>query len=414
MNSLNYGEHYSFSITDNVITKTNNTNPNLAVVDNLRGISLLNSANNIVASNNITKMGAGIRAFGSCPNSTLACNYLDKNFHGFKFEGPADIGYQLVGGIPTGNTWITLSGPANDIDGHISSGIEWYQNGPTIDFNLITGSFISGAPIYNTGNTICNQFQIQSPIDERENKLGKIIRNEKLFSNYPYEFNLNDKIFANRFLKENTAYLTLGSNDDTTYQNFMSQCNNNCVGKFNNVQDYIEQNDFSNALIENASIVDSLLWEFNLKRTNEIYLNYLTADSISASDSSELDIIAWQNSLTGGPGVIMARAILNLDIEDFEDGTTRNMFEFEEVNEIFSGISIYPNPSDGLIFIESENSLENVLVIVTDISGKQVYEKKINSNLNLFQLKIDLPNGIYHFQITQNDKTEVIKVVFAY
>ena len=405
-------------INHNFVDKANGNNPNATVVPKLRGISLLNSRGNTVTKNEITRMGTGIRAFGSCANSTLACNVLFRNFHGFVFEGPADISDQLPGQIPTGNTWTMLVTPgASDININLNVPIDWFypQNGYNPSWIGAISSFnnISG-PTSTTFTEICSQFQIQAPIDDRESRLGKIVRNEKNFVTNSNEFNLNDKIFANRFLNENPSYLSLGTNDDTTYQNFMNSCNANCIGKFNKVHEYIEQNDLTNASVENASITDNITWEYNLKRVNEIYLNYLNSDSIINSDSIELNDIAWQNILDGGPGVIMARSILNLDIEDVSDGTTRNLLDKEVgyENILVNKIEAFPNPSNGEITLSSSTSMKNLDIIIQDVTGKTVYNSIIISEENYFLIKLDLPPGLYMLIVKNKDEwVDNLKIV---
>jgi len=404
-----------FSITTNTIDKQNGNNPSSAVIDKLRGISLLNSANNIVASNSITRLGTGIRAFGSCTNATLTCNVLFRNFHGFKFEGPADIGNQLPGAIPTGNIWTTLPGAASDIDINLNNPIDWYYatNGYNPDWIGNAASFNNGTgPTSASNSDICSQFSLLSPIDERENKLGAIVRNEKIFSNFTQEFTLSDKVFAYTKIKNDSTLLNLGTNDDSLYQNFYTQCSGICVGQFENVKDFILNNNLQNALNINNSINDNINWESNQKTFNEIYIRFLNGDTIAYNDSLILENIAYSNAIDGGNGVFAARAFLNLDIEDTPSGTLRSqLFEEEITEETTQSFDIFPNPSTGIVQISLEDESLNYSALVKDITGKIIINEKGiigNHKLDLSGLK----EGIYFIElITSFKKIQLEKLV---
>lgn len=389
------------------------------MVDNLRGISLLVSPGNKVAKNTITKLGTGIRAFGSCPNSTLTCNILDKNFHGFLFEGPADISDQLTGAIPTGNTWTTLGSPgASDIDVDLVLTLpltSWYRDSysPTLTNN--PSSLSGGGATFTSNSAICSQFQIQPPVDDRENKLGAIVRNEKSFNSFTDEFILSDKNFAFKFLKENPTYLSLGTTDDSLYQNFYQNCNNTCVGKFENVNDYALSDNLSNAENLNNSISTNIQWESNLKAFNEIHIRYLNGDTVTLNDSILLENIAYDNAIDGGFGVFSSRAFLNLDIEDTPAGTVRGQFfEAETVHEKLTPFAIFPNPANGSVQINLED--ENVIYDfnIKDITGKIILQQNnihYNQILNLNHLSkgVYLIEFISNTQIIYSTKLVIIK-----
>jgi hypothetical protein len=71
-------------------------------------------------------------------------------------------------------------------------------------------------------------------------------------------------------------------------------------------------------------------------------------------------------------------------------------------------ISLYPNPSKGNLTIRGIN--ENTQVIVSDMTGKQVYSQSTNSNL----LYVDLSrfsSGVYQIALISESKTIIKKVV---
>jgi len=85
------------------------------------------------------------------------------------------------------------------------------------------------------------------------------------------------------------------------------------------------------------------------------------------------------------------------------------------VNELntVNGINIYPNPSNGIFNITGEfNSNSNIIITVSDITGKVILNNKLN-NVSILNQEIDLKNndkGIYFIKINNNDKVATYKV----
>lgn len=156
-------------------------------------------------------------------------------------------------------------------------------------------------------------------------------------------------------------------------------------------------------------------WEYYQKRVNEIYLNS-KVDSlpVSSADSVELYDIAYLHSAYYGPGVFSARAILKLEVEELDNGTTRmNQFVSEESNIFESIFEIFPNPNTGKFVLQSENSLHNFNATILDISGKIIFEFQIQVENN-FEFDVDLPNGIYLLQVKNKDELiESVKLIIA-
>jgi hypothetical protein len=399
-----------FSITDNTIDKQNGNNPSSAVVSRLRGISLLNSPNNIVANNSITKMGAGIRTAGSCYPATIECNELNRNYFGVHGELLADIGHQVQGPKPTGNTWINSI--SFDLDLVLNNQIFWYYNGTPPSFSVnAANNLITNAPVSNSNPDNCSNYSQLQLVQFREDKLGSIVRNEKLFNSLNTEFELNDKNFAYRLLKRNPSLITLGNVDDSLYQNFYAQCELNCIGKFNEVVDYLYLQDTISAQSINSSIVPNNNWETNLQLLNIIYAHKIQNNFISSNDSVLLNDLAWSNVIENGPAIFSARAILNLDIEDLSNGQTRMMHNNIDntISEEELILNIQPNPSNG-IFICSINLEEDFSYVIYDIKGKLIFSK--NEKLPQFLINLtDFENGIYIIEVLTSETIITKKIV---
>jgi hypothetical protein len=92
------------------------------------------------------------------------------------------------------------------------------------------------------------------------------------------------------------------------------------------------------------------------------------------------------------------------------------IFDFAACNGIDepgaeSGFRIYPNPGNGIIHIDHDAGLENLLLIVTDIYGRELVKNQainFSAIYKSFDLKLDsYPPGLYLIRISTNGKNLV-------
>ena len=72
------------------------------------------------------------------------------------------------------------------------------------------------------------------------------------------------------------------------------------------------------------------------------------------------------------------------------------------------GVSVYPNPSEGIINVTNTNNNDNTIVVL-DVTGKVVYQGSVNSTTS-----IDLSSngsGIYFVEVSNENGSIVEKVV---
>jgi len=74
------------------------------------------------------------------------------------------------------------------------------------------------------------------------------------------------------------------------------------------------------------------------------------------------------------------------------------------------GINIYPNPSSGLFNISYSNNVENVEVIISDITGKVIYSEIHNSNINTIDLT-SKSTGVYLIKFNFNNQSIVTPII---
>ncbi|MCC7520128.1 MAG: T9SS type A sorting domain-containing protein [Flavobacteriaceae bacterium] len=89
--------------------------------------------------------------------------------------------------------------------------------------------------------------------------------------------------------------------------------------------------------------------------------------------------------------------------------STYTVAEVVGVNEIFNSVSVYPNPTTGLININSDRTLS---VEVSDVLGKKVFEQNQIQNQNVLDLS-GLENGVYIMNVTDGQLTGSKKIIIS-
>ncbi|MGO2401767.1 T9SS type A sorting domain-containing protein [Mesonia sp.] len=92
---------------------------------------------------------------------------------------------------------------------------------------------------------------------------------------------------------------------------------------------------------------------------------------------------------------------------EFVRGSAFNVTTLATENFDDIQISIYPNPSNGSIFV---SQLDNYTMNVFDLTGKQVFTKN-NLNANEEVNLSSLETGIYFVKVESNDKQKTIKLI---
>ncbi len=73
-------------------------------------------------------------------------------------------------------------------------------------------------------------------------------------------------------------------------------------------------------------------------------------------------------------------------------------------------LSIYPNPSKGEFFIDLGASYTDIIVVVTDVTGRVVYTKSVNSG-SIIPVALNEPAGVYVISVTAENHNAVIRLV---
>ncbi|MEZ4858960.1 MAG: choice-of-anchor B family protein [Flavobacteriaceae bacterium] len=142
--------------------------------------------------------------------------------------------------------------------------------------------------------------------------------------------------------------------------------------------------------------------------------DYVALGDITATDNCTANVTISQDPIAGTQLALGVHTI-SFEATDDEGNTSTCAFDITVVPELgiidspfIKGISIYPNPSKGLLTIASKN--ENITSLsVVDLTGKKLFD---SNSLNLELTTIDISafaKGIYFVTINEKATKKIIK-----
>ena len=141
--------------------------------------------------------------------------------------------------------------------------------------------------------------------------------------------------------------------------------------------------------------------------------HYFASQTVSACESAiRLDVTAAIIlCISAAPTEILCRDTFlesldasNWNSDVYENTSIQSSTRIVE-NTFLPEVTVFPNPSKGLFFLQSEKrKLSNILIY--NLVGEKIYQAEINNA----QIEIDLskqPTGVYFMQITDENKNVV-------
>ena len=207
--------------------------------------------------------------------------------------------------------------------------------------------------------------------------------------------------------QRNTKLTDLGS-ASTAYNQTLSSWSSEVTTRLQNLNTQL------------AAIGTSAIYEQNLKSVLGVVLQLLATPEIEAMPNSAqqaiLQPIAYQCSHGGGQGVLLARAMLNLNLDMDYNCTQQSQGAAEDrMQESLQKVTVYPNPATEVLTIHSKDKQPFDAVIIFNELGQIVYQA---NNLTTHDLQIpivSLPRGIYTVKVSASGKpilTEKIVLVY--
>jgi len=413
----------STTIEENTITKTDGfTTTTETNALRANGINILTSTANYLCNNSVTNMGMGIRYGGNCKPSTNNQNILTANYYGFRLDNAA-IGNQgssipaLNRYLSYDNQWITNYIAAGRVQGSLSETTNWYYRFGT-NYTLLPGQFNITTSNLNTTQITPNQTyncgydgsiiigggggNSHSMVNTNQTDASADID----YASYPEENLYYDATAVYR-----TNATLAGVNTGITYNGMDAVSENEIVNPVNiplfaEVSKEAALGDLTTSISGNSNITPSNLIEKNLQTVNDIYLNSWAKGRFKLSDTeyNTLLDIANQDYISGGYGVfgaeIMTRRYEQAVTAKNKISPIRPLVSDNSNNE--TEITLYPNPANGNVMINSTQLLDNATVELFAINGTLVSSCTVSANSGYtYQLNISmLKAGIYYCRVT--------------
>ena len=279
--------------------------------------------------------------------------------------------------------------------------VSWYHQGTSMpgsaNYTIFspfptTGFFVFPFPNSNVGpcSNLYTGDDEEAMLDHIDDVIAENVNYE---GTYETEDEYKDRQAAFEYLREHESY----RNNDSSLLAFYNQTLQENIGEFSNVELLQQAGDYTNALMQlNGISVDNLMEQYKAY-TLEVALNMdINPDYVlSQAETDELTNIAYTPLYIGGDGVLNARAILGLEVDD-------QAMSLRVMNPSLSNSSTQTPPK---IF---DNKL--VKTEVYDNLGAKI---KVGYKFNFDDLQKTLPCGVYVIRTTMGNsvKTKKISIV---
>ena len=379
----------------------------------IRGISLRSSTNITLKENKVAGMATGFSIFEDCRGSKLLCNTMENCYSSVVLDqvGVANklsdqgtwVGFPQLS-YSWNNKWVNNQG-AFKIIGSVAFNysFKWlYNSAQSALFSPIPiQQFLLTTPACSLTIPSCTPPRILSS-EIRESLFGKDI------SDSIYEEDEENYIDGETFyelMKSDSMLLSLSSPEDSAYQARYDSLQQSNIGKFDDIENDISNNELQQALLKLTLFQDQNVIEANKKIVLMYFLTYYDSDQIPEPNlTAQLNNIAHQHPFFGGEAVYMARAILHLDIDD-QLPAYRKKNKRKILPEIEKG-NFYPNPAmENVIYSSNLPFSNNQTIEIINSFGQNIKSYFLTEGNNEITLSTnDLPSGIYFCKVFQNRK----------
>ncbi len=388
-----------------------------------------NTSNTIADNSSIAFMSNAIYFKNSCFGTQVKCNKFIESYSGVSIGKAAEsvtatISDQIWGAHKDEWTTNWIFDPTRRVTEKNPFIIDWEYAGSagTGNSEFPDGSWTPNPSVktvieVSVPNSLSCQVAESESFNEeiRARLLGRIVNNEIEYAFYAEQYSYYADDFVFHFLSEHPDYMTLENENDDVYQTFYDEIAETNIGRFYHVQLYLEQGEYESALELVNTIEPVNTIEENKKTCLLIYLaSYSLGAELNNGHIEQLNEIALQLSIEGGEGVLWARAMLHIEVNEEEIGGEGGRFALQTVAEkqVNKAVkNIYPNPAKDYIIIEANDDLN---MEILDLAGQIVRMQKIKKgNNNIFTG--NLANGVYYYKILSrngivvNDKLIIIK-----
>ena len=379
-------------VIGNILANINPPSTLYTLNDLLVGLRVDASQGTCIEQNSMEAMGQGMRFTGNSVVYSLFQNVMSDFDQGIWLNS-ADIGSSQGSGTSTfqndlDNMWIRSNGPSADrIQGQTLNGliINWFtrSSGPT------DSRYPDGDPTVVFPNTILSTApsHSQCPVEdsneppysnnERNVWFGAVTGDSARYNeNYYYQFKYTSESVLFSELKRYPSLLDMSDSADASFQDFFEARLSSNYALVDSIIDLVNRDLLNDASQITEAMNDTNDIEFCIKSVFQLYLNSrINGIDFTSQDTTLLDSIAELNAITNGPGVLMARIILNKEKYDYLSNGSRIISPIKSETPRVLYIRLYPNPVRDILFISPSQSSDNYTISVTDLTGRELLRK---------------------------------------
>lgn len=379
---------------DSIITPSGITDPTHA-----RGIRFESSTGCSINSNYFLNLGTGLNGLNFCDLTTLCGNDIWNCARGLDVFN-ITLPEQGAVNSPEDNMWrnIALANRTVGSGAFIKFYHRYAQNdvnnkfSPGINVSLVQSSQ------NNTGLSPCS---VPDTLPQMFTEItDQVIKDSIVFTIYDPENKWFAEKYAFHLLTKDSMLMNQGLPTDIQRQQFFDNLKQRNVGGLEEIHKALEDKDYLQAITKLINFLPENTIEQNLKDVYGVMEKVQSASPLSVDDSLVLDDIAEQLAFEGGPGVFIARAIMD---EEYDDELTGSLLRQSYNQNYFSqpDILLYPNPSSGKIVVSKDLSKYGGCTIdVRDMQGRVYLSSKLDINETLFEKDLSfLSSGMYSLQI---------------
>ena len=320
--------------------------------------------------------------------------------------GVYNISYSADGGL----TWV-------DIIGHTGSSINLSDLSPSTTYDVEIASSAYGCESEVFNSSFVTLFECVTPenIVVNYNTSQATISWDELVGSLSYEILYNFGLGFNLVTVEsNSITLNLsGASSNVFY--IRANCPDDQQSEWSELQLFsITCDTPSDIVVTNSSTDLTIDWEGSAPMYRLIYnigdgwVNvFPTASEYTISDVP-----------VGSNVIYYIRSICDDETNFFSSwasGSYTTLSGGKLAQDIPFEFEVYPNPTDGLINISFENSVEQTVNIrLVDAFGKEVYRKQFNIGFETNFINFDISNyakGVYFLQLVSNDAIRTERIV---
>ena len=326
----------------------------------------------------------------------------------------ADIGnFQGMPGYGYDNLW--SDGSNIRIDGHKTQllVIPWFHHG--------TETFSNNyCPLNSNGSSnVVSAFGFQSGYAEpvcdleltnaqtRMAGFSDIVEDTAQYrSEYSKQEHFARQFGLYRYLKEDSTRVFTGDEQDDQYNAWLTEIAATNIGRYDSVFTLMQNKNYSEALSRLSQITDTCQQDIYLKQVLTIEIeSHLNDSAYSSADTSVLFEIANIHSVVGGIAVKIARAMLNIEVED-QDATSSRVLLTKTIDSFFYQLS--PVPCVEHISLLT-NDPEILSIEISDITGKVLIKiTNVDQPVDVSTLS----EGLYQFCIrTISGNEKILKFI---